>query len=99
MQRKTDVARTTLVLRWHVLIAFLLVTTCIRAQERTRHFELQAHSEKFWELLDKDAKLDRIATGFGFTEGPVWDPSGFLYVSDEIQNIIFRVYVNDGGRK
>jgi gluconolactonase len=33
-----------------------------------------------------------MATGFGFTEGPVWDAKGFLYVSDEEQNKIYRVY-------
>src|ERR1700740_1708011 len=48
-----------------------------------REFELQADSPKFWELVSKDAKLETVATGFGFAEGPVWDKSGFLYVSDE----------------
>ncbi len=28
-------------------------------------------------LFDRDAKLTRFATGFGFTEGPVWDRGGF----------------------
>ncbi len=28
----------------------------------------------------------------GFTEGPVWDPSGFIYVSDEVYNKILRVH-------
>jgi len=69
------------------------------AQESARHFELQALSPKFWDLISKDAKLDRVATGFGFTEGPVWDPAGFLYVSDETINKIFRVYVKDGRKE
>ncbi len=38
-----------------------------------------------------------MASGFGFTEGPVWDRAGFLYVSDETENKIFRVYPD--GRK
>ena len=38
------------------------------------------------------AKLETVATGFGFTEGPMWDPAGFFYVSDETINKIFRVY-------
>jgi gluconolactonase len=33
----------------------------------------------------------------GFTEGPVWDPAGFVYVSDEVINKIFRIYPD--GRK
>jgi gluconolactonase len=59
-----------------------------------RKFELKADSPKFWELFDKNAKMDRIVTGLGFTEGPVWDPHGFLYVSDEDRNQLLRVYPN-----
>lgn len=41
----------------------------------------------------KSASLEKVATGFGFTEGPVWDEKGgFLYVSDEDQNRIARVH-------
>ena len=57
-----------------------------------REFELHADSPEFWNLIPKQAKLETVATGFGFTEGPVWDKSGFLYVSDEEINKIFRVY-------
>src|SRR6266516_4486432 len=57
-----------------------------------RTFELKAESPRFWELFDKGARLDRIATGFGFLEGPVWDEHGFLYVSDETQNKVSRVF-------
>ena len=47
--------------------------------------------------MDHQAKLEPVATGFGFTEGPMWDAAGFLYVSDETINKIFRVYPD--GRK
>ena len=59
-----------------------------------RKFGLTAQSPQFWNLFDRDAKLTRVAGGFGFTEGPVWDPAGFLYVSDEEQNHIYRVYLD-----
>jgi len=55
-------------------------------------FELQADSPDFWKLVKRDAKLETLAGGFGFTEGPVWDEAGFVYVSDEEINKIFRVY-------
>src|SRR5262249_31738599 len=55
-------------------------------------FGLKAESPKFWDLIAEDAKLEKIAGGFGFTEGPVWDPRGFLYVSDETKNRLSRVY-------
>jgi gluconolactonase len=57
-----------------------------------REFALQAESPEFWNLISKDAKLSTVATGFGFTEGPVWDPAGFVFVSDETLNKIFRAY-------
>jgi len=56
-----------------------------------------AQSPRFWNLIDHDAKLTLVARGFGFTEGPVWNPAGFLYVSDEEQNKIYRLYLD--GRK
>src|SRR5579872_2543155 len=59
-----------------------------------RKFELNAESPKFWDLFVRGSKLETIATGFGFTEGPVWDPHGFLYVSDEDKNKLVRVYPN-----
>jgi gluconolactonase len=67
-------------------------------QAPRREFALKAESEKFWDLLDRSASLSRIATGFGFTEGPVWDERGFLYVSDEEQNKIFKVR-EDGSKE
>jgi gluconolactonase len=76
------------------VLVFLPLAT--DAQDK-RNFELQSLSPKFWDLLDRDAKLQTVATGFGFTEGPMWDPAGFLYVSDETINKIFRVYPD--GRK
>ncbi|HZR56470.1 MAG TPA: SMP-30/gluconolactonase/LRE family protein [Terriglobales bacterium] len=66
------------------------------AQDKpARKFELQAESPQFWNLFDKNAKLDLVEGGFGFTEGPMWDPAGFLYVSDETINKIFRVDLNN----
>jgi gluconolactonase len=71
----------------------------LKAGAPERLFELLAESPQFWKLLDHDAQLTTVASGFGFTEGPVWHPSGFLYVSDEEINKIFRVYVADGRKE
>jgi gluconolactonase len=68
------------------------------ASDSTRSFSLRANSPEFWQRIDRDTKLSTVASGFGFTEGPVWDSSGFLYVSDETLNKIFRVYPG-GGRE
>jgi gluconolactonase len=61
-------------------------------------FKLEPLSPKFGEIITGDAKLEAVATGFGFTEGPMWDPAGFLYVSDETINKIYRVY-SDGKKE
>ena len=72
-----------------ILAAVLLIAG---AAHPAREFHLQPNSPPFWNLLDPKAQLTIVATGFGFTEGPVWDEKGFVYVSDETLNKIFRVY-------
>lgn len=67
------------------------------AAQTAKSFKLESLSPNFQDLIASDAKLETVASGFGFTEGPVWDPAGFLYVSDETINKIFRVYPD--GRK
>ena len=75
------------------VLAVVLVAAIVLAQ-KTQRFELESLSPRFRELISSSAELQRVATGFGFTEGPMWDPAGFLYVSDETINKIFRVYKN-----
>jgi gluconolactonase len=79
----------------HALLPALLATVfsaSLASAQKTQTFRLESLSPKFLDLLDSDAKLETVASGFGFTEGPMWDPAGFLYVSDETINKIFRVY-------
>src|SRR5665213_4331644 len=66
-----------------------------KATPPVKPFELHALTPEFWKLFDKKAKLETMGTGFGFTEGPVWDPAGFLWVSDESKNSIVKLY-DDG---
>lgn len=82
-----------------VIVFFIAVGILAQTARPERHFELHANSPEFWDLIDKSAKLERVATGFGFTEGPVWNDTGFVYVSDETLNKIFRVNVSDGRKE
>ena len=84
-------------LPWLLCAVLFFLTRAVAQQAPSRQFALRADSPKFWELVDQNASLTRMASGLGFTEGPVWDERGFLYVSDEDQNKIFKVY--DDGRK
>jgi gluconolactonase len=43
---------------------------------------VQVKADAFLELVDEDAALERLGTGFTFTEGPIWNPDGFLLFSD-----------------
>jgi gluconolactonase len=80
-----------------VVCAFGAVCVPLHSQTHPRDFALRAYSPEFWRMFDHDAKLETVAKGFGFTEGPMWDPAGFLYVSDETINKIFRIFPD--GRK
>jgi gluconolactonase len=75
-------------------VLFALCVANLLAQQAHRDFQLQADSPQFWSLIDRNAKLSTVGTGFGFTEGPVWDEAGFLYVSDETINKIYKLYPN-----
>jgi len=77
--------------------ALAFATCAAGAQIARRQFALRAETPHFWELVDEKAQLSKVAGGFGFTEGPVWDERGFLYVSDEEQNKIYKV--TEDGRK
>jgi gluconolactonase len=44
---------------------------------------IEMKSDALSDLVDPDAEVERVATGFTFTEGPVWDRAGdFLLFSD-----------------
>jgi gluconolactonase len=82
----------------HRILSSLLAAACLsltvsaQSAQKDRAFKLEPLSPKFNELIATDAKLQTVASGFGFTEGPMWDEAGFVYVSDETLNKIFRVY-------
>jgi len=63
-----------------------------------RKVALVAMKPAFWRLIRRDASLRVLSSTFGFTEGPVWDKAGFVWVSDEIENKIYRLY-EDGRRE
>jgi gluconolactonase len=70
----------------------------LHARRSQRSFSLDPLTPQFSQLIAPSEKVVAIATGFGFTEGPVWDPGGFLWVSDETINKIYKVQT-DGSKK
>jgi len=41
-------------------------------------------------IIPAGAKIEKVADGFSFTEGPVWHPDGYLLFSDPNTNTIYR---------
>ena len=48
-------------------------------------------SDALAKLVEPSQHAERLATGFGFTEGPLWHPDGFYYFVDIRANKLFRV--------
>ena len=44
----------------------------------------------FETIVEPRAQVEKVASGFQFTEGPVWDPRGFLLFSDIPANTIYK---------
>jgi gluconolactonase len=48
-------------------------------------------------IISPDTKIEKVAGGFGFTEGPVWvREGGYLLFSDPNNNLIYRWSEDDG---
>lgn len=71
------------------------------APERARvGQEVELKVKRFDPALDSvvptDARLEKLADGFAFTEGPVWSSNGYLLFSDPNNNRIYRWSPVDG---
>ncbi|HEX3994971.1 MAG TPA: SMP-30/gluconolactonase/LRE family protein, partial [Acetobacteraceae bacterium] len=43
--------------------------------------------------------LERVASGFVFTEGPLWHPDGFFYFVDIRSNLLYRMVLGQPAEK
>ena len=46
-------------------------------------------------LVPRDARIEKLAGEFQFTEGPLWRPEGALWFSDVVGNVV-RQWTPDG---
>lgn len=81
-----------------ITLSLLLTNTAtyqnIYAQETNKIPVIQTQ-QNLSKILPENAKVERIATGFQFTEGPVWHPDGFLLFSDIPANTIYKWQPNN----
>ena len=82
-----------------IAVASLTFAAILGVRADNRKFSLEAVEPGFWHLFDHKAQLTAVASGFGFTEGPVRDPSGYLWVSDEGLNKDFKVNTVTGQKQ
>ncbi len=59
--------------------------------------KISKHDDRLDDLIDKDAKIEVIASGFVWTEGPAWNKEGgFLVFSDIPQNVVMKWSEKEG---
>ncbi len=59
--------------------------------------DVEARSAAIWDLLDEDAALEEVATGFTFTEGPIWNPADSYLLFSDMPADIRRKYTPGEG--
>lgn len=55
-----------------------------------------ANNPKLYDLIDANAEVEQLATGFTFTEGPIWHPDGYILFSDMPMDVRRRWSEADG---
>jgi gluconolactonase len=75
----------------------LLALTSIAQQQPTAPVigDIVRLDPAFDQLVPKDARIEKVAGGFTFTEGPLWRPDGHLWFSDVVGNMV-RSLTPDG---
>jgi gluconolactonase len=75
-----------------LLLLFGLLRVPIHAGEKTETIgKVVRMDPRFDELFGQDARLEKLAGGFVWTEGPVWAPKGgYLLFSDIPNNVVMK---------
>jgi gluconolactonase len=76
---------------FHAILAALLFAASCNGQapaSRASVGKIIRLDPAFDALVSKDAKIEKVATGFNFTEGPLWRPEGVLWFSDVPGNLV-----------
>src|SRR4051794_30262868 len=87
-----------MVTRLYLVLAALLLSLCIGKPERVgaaANPAIVALDPAFSRIVPDGASIEKLVGGFQFTEGPVWDPAGFLLFTDINANQI-KKWTPDG---
>src|SRR4029077_5707740 len=67
-----------------------------RAGKGTAVPGIDARSDAIYELVEEGSGVERLATGFTFTEGPIWHPTEQHPLSSDMPGDVRRKYTPDG---
>ena len=57
---------------------------------------IEAKSDAIYELVEEGSSVERLATGFTFTEGPIWHPTEHYLLFSDMPGDVRRKYTPDG---
>ena len=57
---------------------------------------IEAKSDAVFDLVEEGAQVERVATDFGFTEGPIWHPHDHSLLFSDLLFDVRRRYLPDG---
>jgi gluconolactonase len=57
---------------------------------------IEAKSDAIYELVEEGSQVERLATGFTFTEGPIWHPTEHYLLFSDMPGDVRRKYTPDG---
>lgn len=81
-----------------VMAGLFLACLPAAAQEYPEIGEVVSLDPRFAEVIDPDAKIEVVASGWEWSEGPCWVPEqgGYLLFSDVLANTIYRWSPSEG---
>lgn len=72
------------------LIKFLITIGLVSTMLMNLSDKSESQALNLEAIIAPNAKVEKVAEGFKFTEGPVWHPDGFLLFSDLPANTIYQ---------
>lgn len=75
-----------------LFLAFAALSPIASSQEKPHNFSIEILADEALQLIDQDAKIEVIGSGFTWTEGPLWIADGnYLLFSDVPKNRVFKI--------
>ncbi len=80
--------------------ALLALLALFATGDRAAAAEIVRVDPRFDALVPRDASLEKVAEGFAWVEGPLWEPRlAALFFSDVVRNAIYRWREGEGARE